>query len=124
LSENESLFGRRDIIAVLKQLQELGVGQFITGRRGQPSRFEWFVAMISVGKAAKGDEEIAIEPLDDIEPLEEIELNDTEPMEGSIRHRYKLRQDYEVIFDFPIDLSTKEAGRLADFIRTLPFDEE
>ena len=38
-----------------KQLEALEAGQFVTGRRGWPSRFVWSVGMVSVGKTAAGE---------------------------------------------------------------------
>lgn len=122
LSEGESTFSRRELISSLKQLEELGVGHFIIGRRGQPSRFQWSVAMIGVGKAARGDEDVTIERVNDVETVEDDDSGEMEVSEGSIRHVYKLRQDYDVTFDLPADLLEREASRLADFIRTLPFE--
>jgi hypothetical protein len=38
-------------------------------------------------------------------------------------HTFQLRSNLTVSFRLPSDLRPTEAGRLADFIRTLPFDE-
>lgn len=120
LSEGDVSFSRRDLILTLKSLERLGVGRFVIGRRGQPSRFQWSVAMIGAGKAAKGEEDVVIEGVDEVDTIEEDESGDVQ--NGSIRHVYKLRQHYGVVFDLPVDLSEKEASRLADFIKTLPFE--
>lgn len=114
-------FSRREMIDVLKQLKEYGIGDFIIGRRGQPSRFEWAVEMIGVGKAARG-ENAEIEPLGDMATGEVDEEEDLEVPDGAIRHTYNLRPDFGVSLNLPNDLSNKEAVRLADFIRTLPFE--
>lgn len=37
-------------------------------------------------------------------------------------HGFQLRPDLLVSFRLPADLTTPEAARLADFIKTLPFD--
>src|SRR3989442_7113182 len=51
LQEENTVVKRQDLIHVLRKLQELGCGRFVTGRRGQPSRFEWIVQIASLGKA-------------------------------------------------------------------------
>ncbi len=38
-----------------------------------------------------------------------------------IRHVFWLRPDGEVVFDLPSDLTSGEAERLANFVRSLPF---
>jgi regulator of replication initiation timing len=48
---------RQKFISVLQSLEECGCGRFVTGRRGWPSRFVWSTAMISVGRAATGEQE-------------------------------------------------------------------
>lgn len=112
---------RRDVVGALRSLEQLKCGTFVMGRRGQASRFQWGVEMIGVGKAARG-EETMVEPL----KQEEARPEDTEEKEGatrSIRHTFNLRPDYTVTVDLPSDFSQKEALRLAEFVKTLPFDE-
>lgn len=108
---------RSELVAVLKQLDELGVGTFVLGRKGQQTRFKWAASMISVGKAAR----------EEIEELEEIDYDELEE-EGAdelwAEHQYKLRPELEVKLTLPKDLTAREAKRLANFIRTLPFEGE
>jgi hypothetical protein len=111
---------RRDVVAVLKQLADAGCGSFITGRRGQSSRLEWSVQMISVAKAAKG-EGAAVERLDPAEPNAPEEDDDVPA--GLVKHPYRLRQDLTLSLELPANLTAKEALRLGEFIKTLPFDE-
>jgi hypothetical protein len=112
-------FSRRDVVVFLKELGQAGCGSFVIGRRGQPSRFEWTVQMISVAKAAKG-EQLSVELLDitNEKPLEEEDVQI-----GMLRHPYRLRPDMTVTLDLPDNLTAKEALRLAEFIKTLPFEE-
>lgn len=112
---------RRELVIALKKLEKLECGKFIIGRWGQPSRFEWAVQMIGVGRAAKG-EGGTVEPLraEEAKPEEAV---DSEPAANTIRHTFNLRPDYTVTFDLPSDFGVKEAFRLAEFVKTLPFDE-
>lgn len=119
LAQAEYEFPRRDVIGFLRQLEGLGCGTFVIGRRGQPSRFEWGVQMISVAKASKGEEQ-AIKRLDPVEVPREEDEEDVPA--GTLRHPYRLRPELTISLDLPSDLTMKEAARLAEFIKTLPFD--
>src|SRR5690606_27511620 len=106
-------------VEFFKQLAEANCGEFVVGRKGHSSRFEWGVGLVSVGRVASGQ-------LNQVERLADVELSrelddgaDAEPDE--LNHRFKLRPDFEVDLRLPRDLTTAEAGRLADFARTLPF---
>ena len=48
-------FRRREIIDLFRQLQDQGLGQFIEGRRGWPSRFVWSTRLTTVGRVAIGE---------------------------------------------------------------------
>ena len=112
----------------LQRLAYLGCGQFKVGRRGQPSRMEWKVRIISLGRAAADSRA-------ELEALTEDEMNDgigdpMEPTSDSIdakssewKVRYPLRQDHNIELLLPKNLTSKEVQRLADFIKTLPCQE-
>ncbi len=106
---------RAEIIDVFKRLDDLGFGQFLVGRRGAASRFVWTVSLISVGKAAtgQGTVEAVVDDDDEARPA-------TPPR--TIAHEYRLRPTFTVQISLPEDLSAREASRIADFIRTLPFE--
>src|SRR6266478_7179034 len=55
VSEENTVVTRQQLIEVLRGLEKLGCGRFVSGRRGQPSRFEWAVQITSLGKAATGE---------------------------------------------------------------------
>lgn len=55
---------RRQAIAVARELEDIGVAKFVTGRRGAKSRIEWLYSLKSIGKAAKG----AIDVLEELDP--------------------------------------------------------
>jgi hypothetical protein len=105
---------RQQIISVFKGLADCNCGQFVKGRRGWPSRFVWAVAMISVGRAATGEQE----------EVEQFPEETTEP-EGErhwLTHHFHLRPDVTLQVDLPADLTPKEAQRIARFVEALPFD--
>jgi hypothetical protein len=85
---------------------------------GHPSRFEWTVGLTDVGKAAAGDV-TEVQRLSDEEREDASETADDG--DDTVEHRYVLRPGFEVRINLPLDLSSVEAGRLAEFLRTLPF---
>jgi len=48
-------FRRREIIDLFRKMQDQGLGQFVEGRHGWPSRFVWSTGLTSVGLAAIGE---------------------------------------------------------------------
>lgn len=111
---------RQDFVEGMRWLEELGCGRFVIGRRGQASRFEWAVNMISVAKAARG-EEVQITCLSS-EEAEASDESDDSPA-GMVRHSVQLRRDMSIVFDLPSDLTPTEASRLAHIIGALSFEE-
>jgi hypothetical protein len=114
-----------DIKKVYRQFEELGLGKYIEGRWGHLCRFEWAIAMRQVAKVAagKGKDEILIAPDSTASIDDSGEMNGT--ADGgdeteALDHRYNLRADFAVSLRLPRNLSSSEATRLADYIRTLP----
>jgi hypothetical protein len=110
---------RGEIIQVFQELERIGCGTFIIGRKGRVSRFQWTVRLASVGKAAAGEDV----PLDVISEEEWEQAN--ELSEGELEtYAFPLRPNLKVEFELPTDLSSAEASRLAEFIKALPFDRK
>jgi hypothetical protein len=122
LTVNEEGPQRKDVVKVLKKLQVYGCGRFIVGRKGHDSRFEWIYDLVSVGKAAAGR-------MPDAQPIQSADEQGVEEDDGpvsarreAVEHLYQLRPDWQVIIRLPSDLTSREALRLSEFIKTLPFD--
>jgi hypothetical protein len=110
---------RGEVIQVFQELQLIGCGTFIVGRKGHSSRFQWIVGLPSVGKAAAG-EDVPLDAISD-EDREQAE----EAPEGELEnYGFPLRPNLKVELRLPTDLSSAEASRLADFIKALPFDRK
>jgi hypothetical protein len=105
---------RQQIISVFKSLADCNCGQFVNGRREWPSRFVWATAMISVGRAATGEQE-------DVEQFPE-DTTDPKNENQWLLHSFHLRPDLTLEMDLPADLTPKEAQRIARFVEALPFD--
>lgn len=114
---------KSDVITVLRKLDEYGCGDFRTGRKGHPTRFEWKYDLVSVGKAAAG----GTQAVEEIQPTADQDNGEDEVPakavpEGALQHTFQLRPGWQVELALPSDLSAREAGRLSEFIKTLPFD--
>lgn len=113
-------FLRSEVIDAFRAMEELGLGEFIVGRRGMASRFSWRVPMIDAGKVAKGlSNELPL--LDDTGEEGELLLINPRGDADTINHTYNLRPDFVVGLRLPRNFSDHEALRLADFVKTLPF---
>lgn len=97
----------RDIVKTFKQLADYGVGEFIEGRRGHPSRFRWEVDSLHIMQKGPATEQVASPP-----GIPSI-LAD---------YHYPLRPSLTVLLQLPTDISQAEAQRLCQFISSLPFD--
>jgi len=116
--------GYGEVRDFLMELGNLNCGKYIQGRKGWPSRLKWSVGMVSLGQAATGKDS-SVEELNETEAVDETQ--DAAAAQGlngdsDITVSYPLRPEREVEFALPKDLTTREAQRLADFIKTLPFE--
>ncbi len=109
--------GRGAIVDALRALDSIRVGNFIVGRRGQPSRFEWEASPAVVEKAL---EELEA-PQDATSRLDESPSAAQAAEQKLLSHQFRLRPNLTVELRLPMDLTSTEAARLADFIKTLPF---
>lgn len=111
---------RAEVIELFKRLAEHDLGTFVNGRRGGQSRFKWGARLTDVGQAYAGE----------IEEIEQVGEEDLEEEmysfadDETLDHEYTLRPGVKITLSLPADLTRYEAKRLADFINTLPFDEE
>lgn len=115
---------RSQIVAALKRLQELGFGTYTKGAHQYPSRFGFprSKGPLWIALLAQGSDE---EDLPD-DTSEEIMTDDGKPSAGIdqnlIVHKFRLREDAEVAFSIPGNLTLVEAKRLCLWIKSLPLD--
>lgn len=116
---------RQAVIELFKELEGLGFGAYVVGRRGSKTRFEWTVSMIHVGKAAIGesDDDSDIDPLNTLPPedTEDADLPEEEDVSNGVLHPIKLRPDFTTNITLPSDFTQAEAARLCKIIMALPF---
>jgi hypothetical protein len=113
---------RAEAIVVAREMEKYGVGKFISGRRGAPSRLEWYFRSDSVGKVARGDLNELVSLATEDEPGDESTADENDAGAEQIMHTFRLRQEETVRFQLPADLTQQEAGRLSEFIKSLPFE--
>jgi hypothetical protein len=116
LAAEGNAFSRGEVVAVFRSLQSLGAGAFVIGRRRHPSRFQRRVNLIELAKAARGDSEsLPSPPVSAVQPLATVKSD-------VIAHRYVLRPDFTLTIHLPSDLTSAEANRFGEFVKTLPFN--
>jgi hypothetical protein len=123
LAEEGHEMSRGAVIGVFKELEKLGCGCFVVGRWSHPSRFEWTVGLVDVGKSAAGEEvdveTVSSEQFQDEE--EEEEQANKHGADATLEHLFNLRHDFCVRFRLPKDVTPQEAERSAGFVKTIPF---
>lgn len=108
---------RRNVIAFLRALEEMDIGQLVIGRRGKSTRFVWKRPLVDFAADAlrllEGPDHV---PSPEISP----ETFLTSPP-VSIKHSFALRRDVTVTFELPEDFTPAEAERLTALIKAIPF---
>jgi hypothetical protein len=115
-----------EIVALFRELNELGAGEFKLGRRGSKTRIEWHYSQSSLGRIAQGaaSQPESIDPTDlDDDDTETAEIEGSDSSHGEwISHSFQLRADLRITLNLPTDITAKEAERLSGFILQVPFD--
>jgi hypothetical protein len=112
---------RAYVISAMKELAQLGFGQFVVGRHKKPSRMIWKVRLGDLGRYAQGEAVEFDEP--ELPPMRSHESETAKHGAPDIVHFYQLRPERKLSLSLPSDLTPREARRLADFIMSLPFDD-
>lgn len=112
---------RTELIQFFKELQKTGAGRFVTGRKGNESRFQWNPPLFEVGKAAqkaaKGQANFGQQNSSYSESLtHSSNLQD----DSILEHQFILRRDFVVALRLPADITQSEATRLSEFLKTIP----
>ncbi len=99
-------------VKCFRLLQEAGYGVLKLGRRSLRTRFVWATSVKEVATQLIGDP-------DNPQPG-----SPRVPSAGSHTHTFLLRPGLVVVIELPLDLAADEARRLAEFVRSLPFEHE
>lgn len=113
--QNEAYeFKRGEIIAAFRRLEEAGVGKYVEGRHGWPSRFVWEAKSLQIAALATEGSSISDEGFGADDAIFE---------EDFIEHTFVLRPDLTISVELPVDLTPRESDRVAAFVQSLPFGE-
>jgi hypothetical protein len=121
---------RPQIIRFLRHLEEKNWGTFKTGRRGRDSRFESPHGLKKIGRQLVEPASPANQESYQSKDGQNVEVPSNgvagaplaeESRSQDLKHQYLLRPNYPLTIILPVDLTTGEANRLADFIKSLPF---
>ncbi len=110
----------RSTFEVFRKLENLRCGHLIVGRRGHETRMKFEYGVRSLAAVAKGGDQKPI-AVNSVQNEDDVKEDDGD--QSSIKHQYKLRTGFEVVLSLPSDFNSREAERLANFIRTLPFED-
>jgi len=110
---------RSAIIEIFRDLESIGVGRFVVGRKQHVSRFFWSSESRGIGRQARSEVPSADYQVD-VAPS--VSVAPGSSSRGFVSHPYLLRPGVQIAIDLPTDLNQTEATRIAEFIKTLPFD--
>lgn len=112
---------RSEMISAFRELEQIGLGNLLLGRKGGKTRLSWLVSPEDIEKSRMG--ELDPIPLSDSESdLDELDEYEDEN-EELITHNYQLRRDLIISIKLPEDLTERESSRLGQWLATLPFDQ-
>lgn len=107
---------RSQVTAAFKKLQSLGLGTFVTGRKGWESRFVFAERVTVIARLLAGEEIDVIE--------HDLKEEDAQVFPEFIEHSFALRPDFTLNIELPGDLTEFEAKRLAQFFGCLAFQPD
>jgi hypothetical protein len=115
-----------DVVALFRQLEKIGAGNFRSGRRGQKTRIEWVFDVRELAAAARGDA-VQIQSMHAAAPDTQETSPSARAHEDAIAgpmktHRYRIRSDLEIQVELPINLTSAEANRLGFMIQNAAFE--
>lgn len=106
-----------EMIATLKLLDSIELGEFIVGRKGRDSRIEWLYSSKSIGEIALGKSDT----LRSI-PKTSLDIDTYTIATATKRLSYDLRKDFSLELELPADFNRADFKRLTKWLDTIPFD--
>lgn len=103
---------RTDIIEHFRTLDSIGVGTFIPGRRGWPSRFFWAYDLTTVGR-------VGLQMTATIEPMNPDGLHDHREVDARTAAQL-MQMGHEAVnltIMLPANMPRKQAAKLADILQ-------
>lgn len=114
---------RSELVFAFRQLEAIGVGRFIVGRRGSTSRFETNRPPAEIAGVAKGERAELGGAQEEEETFpDSSESSASSGAETALRHVWVLRPSPLVKIEIPYDITSAEAERLIAFVKSLPVE--
>jgi len=110
---------RSQVIDFFKKCAEAGVGNYIIGRRTQPTRLELNMSDSQIKEAVKASKAM---PGVTISIPSESTTDKFAEQDNVIKHTHLLRAGQKISIELPADFNSKDAERLKAWIDTIPFD--
>jgi len=113
---------KSEMISVFRELEKIGLGVLLLGRKGAKTRFAWLVSPANLQRARTGELDPVPLSVNESDSDDFDEDDEDEDEDGLVTHTYRLRRDLTISIKLPHDLTDKEASRLGQFLTTVPFD--
>ena len=117
-----------ELVSVFKELEIIGVGNFIVGRKGHDSRFIWKYDTQEISKIfdlhsiefkAFNPKLLSSVPSNAIDVLDSPKKKKNQ--ENEINHTFNLRQNFSVEFNLPIDFDHDDCKRMKAWLDLLVY---
>ncbi|MBC04375.1 MAG: hypothetical protein CMJ34_13905 [Phycisphaerae bacterium] len=115
-SSNGRVFSAVKLRNALKEGQKAGYGTFTIGRRGYATRMAW----VQPPESSAPAEDASAPALAAATPAAVATSADESDASQTVRHSLRLRADLTVQIELPINLTDREAERLAHWVQALP----
>jgi len=106
---------RSDIVSALRMLEGAGMGKFIVGRHGHPSRFEWAPTTVLRSARIKTPPPAPSQVIPKAKPETDFE-SEANGARLIRPHTINLRPGLDIFLALPDNLSTEDAVKIARFI--------
>lgn len=121
--EKDPELKKDEVTQVMRALNDMGAGDYVIGRRGKPSRFEWKVNPSELAQIAKGS-------LSEASPVANFTSKTNRASKKKkvagpkmASHGFRLREDLTISFDLPEDITSAETERLSRMLAAIPFEQ-
>ena len=116
-----------ELVAIFKELEKVGAGTFIVGRKGHDSRIVWKYDTRSIGKGAikglsefdmalgRGYQKVPEDAIDLLGPQK------SENKPGATKHSFNLRKNFQIDLELPDDVTEHELKRLKSWLDLLVY---
>jgi len=115
-----------ELVAIFKELDKIGAGEFIVGRKGHDSRFNWKLNTKKLAEAATDEFGTTYLTLPDMlnvpkNAVEAITASKQKNKTDKLKHSFNLRRDFVVDIELPSDFDGGDLSRLKNWLDLLVY---